>query len=153
MQTSRQSVDCDVLVIGAAQVYRVPPAGYRPPGWTPPVVAGPPTKEQFTPSEMVKTWQFYALWLVFFIGSAIGLVVIGVAKPLITPTLTQGLWLTGGLAVGIGAAFNGVGRLAWGATSDKIGRKATLFICFVSQAVLILLLSHRLMAFSRVCLR
>ncbi len=124
-----------ILVIGAAQFYKVPPAGYRPPGWNPPTAAGPATKEHFSPGEMVRTWQFYALWILYFLGAAVGLVAIGQAKPLITPAYDAaskaGLWvLTGGWAVGIMAAFNGVGRLAWGSLSDKVGRNLTTFLMF-----------------------
>src|SRR5512138_474554 len=137
-----------VFVIGAAQFYKVPPTGYCPAGWTPPVKAGPPTKEQFDPGEMVRTWQSWALWLIFFLGAAVGLVAIGQAKPLITPaydsaSVVGAFVLTGGWAVGIMAAFNGVGRLVWGALSDKIGRNLTTFFmfCLYILASLLLLFS------------
>jgi OFA family oxalate/formate antiporter-like MFS transporter len=134
-----------VFVIGAAQFYKVPPAGYRPPGWNPPTAAGPATKEQFNPGEMLRTWQFYVLWLLYFLGAAVGLVAIGQAKPLITPAYDSatkaGAWvLTGGWAVGIMAAFNGVGRLAWGSLSDKIGRNLTTFFMFCVYILASLLL-------------
>ncbi len=136
-----------IFVIGAAQFYKVPPAGYKPAGWNPPVTAGPPTKEQFDPGEMVKTWQAWALWLIFFLGAAVGLVAIGQAKPLITPAYDAAkaagaFVLTGGWAVGIMAAFNGVGRLAWGALSDKIGRNLTTFFMFCVYILASLLLLY-----------
>jgi len=49
----------------------------------------------------------------------------------------MGFGLVAVLAVG-----NGAGRIAAGMASDKIGRKATCFICFVFQAVLIMALSQ-----------
>ena len=48
----------------------------------------------------------------------------------------------GFLLVAILAVGNGAGRIIAGMLSDKIGRKATLFGCFVLQAGLILLLSR-----------
>jgi OFA family oxalate/formate antiporter-like MFS transporter len=51
--------------------------------------------------------------------------------------ITLGFVLVADLALG-----NGAGRIAAVVLSDKIGRKATMFICFVSQAVLIVLLSR-----------
>jgi OFA family oxalate/formate antiporter-like MFS transporter len=51
--------------------------------------------------------------------------------------ISLGFVLVAVLAVG-----NGGGRILAGMLSDKIGRKATMIICFVSQAVLILLLSR-----------
>lgn len=130
-----------VLVIGAAQVYRVPPAGYRPPGWTPPASSGPPTKEEFLPGEMIRTWQFWALWVMYVCGAGVGLVAIGQAKPVITSAINKAMaadpsfWLTGGSAVGMLSIFNALGRLGWGSVSDKIGRKMTTICMFISYII------------------
>jgi len=51
--------------------------------------------------------------------------------------ITLGFVLVAVLAIG-----NGGGRILAGMLSDKIGRKAMMFICFVAQAFLILLLSR-----------
>ena len=48
--------------------------------------------------------------------------------------IALGFVLVAFLAVG-----NGGGRIIAGILSDKIGRKATMFMCFVMQAVLIFL--------------
>ena len=119
------SVTFYICVIGAAQVYRVPPAGYTPPGWTPPAAAGAPTREEYPPAEMMKTWQFYALWVIYFLGTAVGITAIGQAKPIIVELSKGTAAMTGGTAVGLMSFFNGVGRLVWGTTSDKIGRNIT----------------------------
>ena len=119
------SVTFYICVIGAAQVYRVPPAGYTPPGWTPPAAAGAPTREEYPPAEMMKTWQFYALWVIYFLGTAVGITAIGQAKPIIVELSKGTAAMTGGTAVGLMSFFNGVGRLIWGTTSDKIGRNIT----------------------------
>ncbi len=113
-----------ICVIGAAQVYRVPPAGYTPPGWTPPAAAGAPTREDYAPADMIKTWQFWCLWAMYFLGTAVGITAIGQAKPIIVE-LSKDAAMTGGTAVGLMSFFNGVGRLVWGTTSDKIGRNIT----------------------------
>ncbi|MEZ5399649.1 MAG: OFA family MFS transporter [Bryobacteraceae bacterium] len=114
-----------VLVTGCAQVYRVPPPGWKPEGWTPPVAAAR-SRTDYTTGEMVRTWQFYAVWVVYFLGSAVGLTVIGEAAPLINTVLGEGALLTGAGALGVMSLFNGVGRLVWGAMSDKAGRKTVL---------------------------
>jgi OFA family oxalate/formate antiporter-like MFS transporter len=113
-----------VCVIGAAQVYRVPPAGYKPPGWEPPAAAAA-TKEDFTRGEMIKTWQFYVLWLIYFLGTSVGITAIGQAKPIVVELSKGAAAMSGGTALGLMSLFNGVGRLAWGTTSDKIGRNMT----------------------------
>jgi OFA family oxalate/formate antiporter-like MFS transporter len=48
----------------------------------------------------------------------------------------------GFLLVAILAIGNGAGRIVAGMISDKIGRRATLFGCFLLQAVVILMLSR-----------
>ncbi len=128
-----------VIVVVLAQLLVPPPKGYIPVG-TPPAStgAGAAKKVDFTPVEMLKTWQFYVLWFMYACGAGAGLMIIGkLAKiGLDQAGLSLGFVLVAVLAVG-----NGAGRIAAGSLSDKIGRKATLFICFALQTVAILLLS------------
>ena len=120
-------------VIGAAQVYRVPPAGWRPAGWTPP--SGRAAAVEIPPREMVLTWQFYALWAVYFLGTSVGLTAIGEATPLLQEMARTSAAMSAGAALGIMSIFNGLGRLAWGSVSDRLGRRpALLAMCVVSVA-------------------
>jgi MFS transporter, OFA family, oxalate/formate antiporter len=48
----------------------------------------------------------------------------------------------GFVLVAVLAIGNGAGRILAGSISDRIGRRQTLFVCFVTQAVVILLLSR-----------
>ncbi len=119
-------VICLVCVVGAAQFSKAPPAGWRPAGWAP----GPKsaaTGEQIPPMRMLATWQFWALWVIYFLGSSVGLTAISQVAPL-ARTMVNATALSAGAAVGIVAVFNGVGRLAWGGISDKLGRSRTLLI-------------------------
>ena len=121
-----------VFVIGAAQMYRVPPAGWRPEGWNPPAVSAA-AKENFTTAEVIRGWQFYALWLVFFLGTSVGLTAIGEATPLLQEVVKQGAAMSAGTALGVMSIFNGVGRLVWGGVSDRIGRNRTVVaMCCIS---------------------
>jgi OFA family oxalate/formate antiporter-like MFS transporter len=128
-----------VVVVGLAQVLQQPPKGYVPAGAAPVQPGGAAKKENFTPGEMLRTWQFYVLWFMYVCGAGAGLMIISkLAKMVdVQAGLKPGFVLVAVLAVG-----NGAGRIIAGTLSDKIGRKATLFICFVIQAVLILLLSQ-----------
>jgi len=128
------------VVVVLAQWLKAPPAGYVPAGTPSPAAAASNNKkEDFTPKEMLCTVQFYLLWFMYACGAGAGLMVIAklaaIAKQ--QADIELGFILVAVLALG-----NGAGRIIAGMLSDKIGRKATMFLCFVSQAVLILLLSR-----------
>ena len=92
-------------------------------------------KEDFTPKEMLATWQFYVLWFMYACGAGAGLMIISVAKK-IGARLEVGTVLVVALAIG-----NGGGRILAGIISDKIGRTLTMFGFFVLQAIVIVMLA------------
>jgi OFA family oxalate/formate antiporter-like MFS transporter len=128
-----------VVVVALAQLLRIPPKGYVPAGTKPAPTGAAARKEDFTPSEVLRTWQFYVLWFMYACGAGAGLMIISKLAALaqIQAGVALGFVLVAVLAIG-----NGAGRIVAGVLSDKIGRKATLFSCFVLQAVLIMLLSQ-----------
>ncbi len=129
-----------VVVVALAQLLKVPPAGFVPPGSAPPGPGGAPAgRVDFTAGEMLGTWQFYVLWFMYACGAGAGLMIISKLNMIVD--VQAGLKL-GFLLVAVLAVGNGAGRIAAGTLSDRIGRKATLFLCFVVQAVAILLLSR-----------
>lgn len=79
------------------------------------------------------------IWFMYACGAGAGLMVISVAKKIVNIHVsneTLAIAAVVGLAIG-----NGGGRIVAGMLSDKLGRKLTLFIFLVFQAVLILLLT------------
>ena len=122
------------VVVGLAQLLKAPPAGYIPSG-QPPKAVNDNKKEDFAPSEMLRTWQFYLLWFMYACGAGAGLMVISVAKNL-GKVSGAGVMAVTALAIG-----NGTGRIIAGVLSDKLGRKATMFIFFVLQAIMVVLLA------------
>jgi OFA family oxalate/formate antiporter-like MFS transporter len=147
-----------VAVILGAQLMVVPPAGYKPAGWNPPAPAAGAKASSggdFSTGEMLKTPQFYFLWITYFAGCTAGLMIImnitnmwqapsmiEMAKTM--PTITKDAFKTiadqGALAVMIVAILNAAGRLVWGQVSDIIGRKNTLYILFAFAGVIMLVL-------------
>jgi len=127
------------VVLALSPLLLVPPVGYRPPGSTPAAKGAAPVKTDFTPLEVLKTWQFYLLWFMYACGAGAGLMIISKLATMVSVQagLKLGFVLVACLAVG-----NGGGRIVAGLVSDKIGRRATMFICFLLQAVSILLLSQ-----------
>ncbi|MBI2686564.1 MAG: OFA family MFS transporter [Acidobacteria bacterium] len=123
-----------VVVIGCAQMYKVPPPGWTPEGWTPPSTAHG-LRVDYTPGEMLRTWQFWILWAVYFLGSSIGLTAIGESAPLVRELAGSAAVMTGGVALGVMSLFNGMGRLVWGAASDKMGKQKVVYTMFTLSAL------------------
>lgn len=122
------------LIVVGAQFLAVPPAGYTPPGWTPPAPKADETfvagAKDYTIAEALKTPQMYILFLWMFFAAGAGLMVISVAANIGMSLVGLSLAAAGNAVVTI-SLFNAAGRLFWGAISDKIGRVISVLIIFV----------------------
>jgi OFA family oxalate/formate antiporter-like MFS transporter len=125
-----------VIVVALAQWLRVPPAGFVPEASA--AATADARTTDFTPGEMLRTWQFYLLWFLLVCGAGAGLMVISKLAKMVE--VQAGLTL-GFMLVAIFALGNGAGRIAGGFLSDRFGRKPTLLVAYLSQAVAILLLA------------
>ncbi|SFG25188.1 Nitrate/nitrite transporter NarK [Desulfotomaculum arcticum] len=124
-----------IVMILLAQYLSVPPAGYIPYGGPPPKSNGSTpvaSKKDYSPAEMVKTPQFYLLWLMFLFGASAGLMIIG---HLATISNVQGGITWGFVLVAVLAIANAGGRIFFGWLSDKLGRSKTMFVVFAIQAI------------------
>ncbi len=120
-----------VAVVIGAQLMHVPPAGWKPAGWTPPVTSsGSAAVVNFTTKEMLKTSHFYVIWIIYLFGTMAGLMVIGLAKDIGTG-LVKLTPADAANAVVIVAVSNAVGRIVWGSLSDKIGRVNSLLCIYI----------------------
>jgi OFA family oxalate/formate antiporter-like MFS transporter len=129
-----------VVVVGLAQMLKPPPEGYIVPNLPPqPVSDTNNKKEEFQAWEMLRTVQFYMIWFMYACGAGAGLMIISKLAAIADKQvgITLGFVLVAVLAIG-----NGTGRIAAGVISDKIGRRSTMFVCFVLQAALIFMLSR-----------
>ena len=92
-------------------------------------------------NDAMKTWQFGALWWVFFINITCGIGLLSLASPMaqeaigMTPTAAASL-------VGIIGIFNGGGRIAWSTISDYLGRAQTYILFFIIQIIAFYLLAE-----------
>lgn len=101
------------------------------------------TSEQknYTPTQMLKTIAFWQYFIWVLLISLVGLAVIGQARGIID-LLDSGLSTSGiVLAVGLISIFNGLGRIFFGAISDKYGwRVAMIGInCLAICSVLVII--------------
>ena len=92
-------------------------------------------------NDAMKTWQFGALWWVFFINITCGIGLLSLASPMaqeaigMTPTAAASL-------VGIIGIFNGGGRIAWSTISDYLGRAQTYILFFMIEIIAFYLLTQ-----------
>ena len=140
-----------VFMMGGALSYRVPPTGWKPEGWTPPVAANNAmiTQKHVHVSRVWGIPQFWLVWGVLCLNVSAGIGIIGMSSPLLQEVFA-------GQLIGVQVAFNDLnaaqkiqiaaiaagftgllslfnigGRFVWASFSDYIGRKATYFVFFI----------------------
>lgn len=86
----------------------------------------------FTANEAVKTWQFGALWWIFFVNITCGIGLLAVASPMAQEVVGMSPSAAASM-VGIIGLLNGFGRIAWSTVSDYIGRGFTYVLFFVIE--------------------
>jgi len=122
-----------VIVCGLAQMLVNPPAGYvagpQPaPGTAPKAIAA-----NATPTEILRQPTFWLLWVIYFIGAGAGLMVIGSVSGMAKKSMGAE-WAF--VAVAVMAIGNAGGRIMAGILSDRIGRRWTLCLVLLLQALL-----------------
>jgi OFA family oxalate/formate antiporter-like MFS transporter len=131
-----------VLVFILAQFLANPPAGYVAAGASVPTVAtrsAAPTRD-LDWHEMLRTSQFYQLWLMFVLSASAGLLIIGNITLIAQDQAPK--WQNAFVLVMVVAIFNTCGRFVSGFLSDRMGRRNTMILAFVLQAVNMFAFAH-----------
>jgi len=89
-------------------------------------------KRQFTTLEMLRTPQFYVLYVSFVLMATGGLLVTANAGPMARSWGLSAAALT--LAATLSPLANGASRIFWGWASDRLGRENTMIVAFTLQA-------------------
>jgi OFA family oxalate/formate antiporter-like MFS transporter len=89
-------------------------------------------KKQYTTLEVLRTPQFYVMYLAFVLMATGGLLVTANAGPMAKSWGFAGM-LT--LAATLSPLANGAARIFWGWASDRLGRENTMIFTFVLQAL------------------
>jgi OFA family oxalate/formate antiporter-like MFS transporter len=152
-----------IMVVCAAFGLKVPPAGYKPAGWNPPVSIGAEahkTYRDYTHDETKRSAPFWLLWIAYFFGSFAGLMVIGLiakhgidamtiaykikqgldASAALPADVTKSIAMAAAGAPSALAIFNALARIAIGPLADKIGTKKIFVTLFTIQVVAMLFL-------------
>ncbi|TLM98494.1 OFA family MFS transporter, partial [bacterium] len=125
-----------IVAVLLSQFLVNPPAGYVPAGMPAATAASKSSvkKHDYDWHEMMKTPQFYLLWLMFGFGSFAGLMMISSMAKIAAqqlPGINLGFILVALLAIG-----NAGGRIIAGLLSDKMGRMNTVVLIAIGQAVM-----------------
>jgi MFS family permease len=138
------------FMMAGAFGYRVPPHGWQPEGWTPPVANNTMiTQGAVHLDNAHRTPQFWLIWAVLCLNVSAGIGVLAMASPMLQEIFGGALigapdkgfaaldaaqktaiaTIAAGF-VGMLSLFNIMGRFFWASLSDKIGRKMTYFVFF-----------------------
>lgn len=113
-----------------------PPEGWLPAGWKPSAsqvsqrIGG-----DYTLAQALRTWQWYALWLLLFLNTTAGISIISQEAP-IFQELVGVTAVVAASMVGVASIGNAVGRVFWAWVSDSITRRMTFLVMFLLQVVL-----------------
>lgn len=136
-----------VVIGGTWMVF--PPEGWVPAGYKPPEAAKGAAPAagtvNFVSGEMLRTPQFYMIFLTFLFGAGAGLMSIGLMKLFPGQALEANGFSAAEASAIAGTAMavfyslaNGLGRIAWGTISDKLGRKTSLIIMTAMQGAVVI---------------
>jgi MFS transporter, OFA family, oxalate/formate antiporter len=147
-----------LVVCGASLLLVNPPPGYKPPrpqtaevrledvfrfdsfladcfpesGSGSPASRSISTGREMKPSQILKTIDFYILWLIYLAGAGAGLMVIGSVAGMAQKSMGESAFFV----VAIMAIGNAGGRIVAGILTDKIGPTITMVIMLLFQAIL-----------------
>ena len=125
-----------IVTVGAALFMQNPPEGWRPDGWAP---AASATAQRpggdYTLGQALKSWQWYALWLLLFLNTFAGISIIS-QEALIFQELIGINALAAASMVGLASIGNAFGRVFWAWVSDSMTRRATFVVMFLVQVLL-----------------
>ncbi|MCW9036126.1 MAG: OFA family MFS transporter [Alphaproteobacteria bacterium] len=131
-----------VMILVGSYWMKMPPEGWRPEGFVATTPEAAKGQQNFTVPEMLRTPQFYLIFLTFAVSAGAGLMSIGLMKLYPMEALqAQGYSVIEASAIA-GTAMavffslaNGIGRIAWGTLSDIIGRRRSVVVMTGTQAV------------------
>jgi MFS transporter, OFA family, oxalate/formate antiporter len=125
-----------VVTVTAGYFMQNPPEGWRPKDWTPTASqTSQRSSRDYTLGEALRSWQWWALWLLLFLNTSAGISVISQEAPLFQELARVTAVAAAGM-VGVASIGNAFGRVFWAWASDSISRRATFVVMFIAQMIL-----------------
>jgi len=125
-----------VVTMGTGFFMQNPPDGWKPEGWAPSALqSSQRAAADYTLAGALKTWQWWALWLLLFLNTSAGISLISQESP-IFQELTKASAIVAAGMVGIVSIGNAVGRIFWAWISDALTRRWTFALMFLVQIAL-----------------
>jgi OFA family oxalate/formate antiporter-like MFS transporter len=125
-----------IVCVAAGFFMQNPPEGWQPEGWTPTAKQKVQSSAKaFTLGEALKTWQWWALWLLLFLNTSAGISIISQEAPMFQELAKITAIVAAGM-VGIVSIGNAAGRVFWAWASDALGRRMTFAVMFIVQIAL-----------------
>jgi OFA family oxalate/formate antiporter-like MFS transporter len=122
-----------VITVVTGYFMQNPPDGWLPEGWTPPQTTSKSgVAKSYTLGQALKTWQWWALWLLLFLNTSAGISIISQEAPMFREFASISAIVAASM-VGIVAIGNALGRVFWAWVSDLVGRRSTFVIMFLLQ--------------------
>ena len=125
-----------LVTVVSGYFMRNPPEGWKPEGWAPTgTQATQRSSRDYTLGDALRTWQWWALWLLLFLNTSAGISIISQESPLFQE-LGRVSAVAAASMVGVASIGNALGRVFWAWASDSISRRATFAVMFLAQVVL-----------------
>lgn len=106
------------IILAISTQLKVPPKGWQPAGWQPKIGANS-SLSLANNDHLLRSPEFYGLWLCYIIGTFVGLSAIGISSPVAQEIIKLDPGLAA-MAVSLFAVFNGLGRPLFGWLTDRI---------------------------------
>jgi MFS transporter, OFA family, oxalate/formate antiporter len=122
-----------VVAMSAGYFMQNPPPGWKPESWVPTAAqTAQRAKTDYSLSAALRSWQWWALWLLLFLNTSAGISVISQESPMFQKIALVSAAVAAGM-VGIVSIGNAVGRIFWAWVSDAITRRWTFAVMFLLQ--------------------
>jgi OFA family oxalate/formate antiporter-like MFS transporter len=122
-----------VITVATGFFMQNPPDGWKPAGWVPnKTQSAQRASADYTLGGALKTWQWWALWLLLFLNTSAGISIISQEAPMFQEIAKVSAVVAAGM-VGIASIGNAFGRVFWAWVSDAITRRWTFVVMFLLQ--------------------